>query len=406
MTAFHWLFKNYKNLSFIFIVMGFINVWAYFKWIGRVDFFPLVIGNLSASLSVLISSLVFFLTISIMFFIPSALCSLMGLKSTVKDKKKLSIRERLNIEYNEGCTAITALITILTALAVLLINENSSVGVFVIPALMGLITHVICNYFINNQRQEYLRVFISRLKNMHERKSLVNCELNKWFAWERFKADQITINIFYCSMSLCIAFISILPLFILIDLEVYFTGEKLLVQYSIVVILYVLLFMPALMILFKNKAGRVQSVHPALVLAPFILVVIFGVFPALIIQVNQRGIELVGMASWKEKFFSFNVEDFPAYYFPEKEWGPTKEVGKFRLVKGLQVFSNNEVWLICPSGLEQLRTKALQGNALIWRVDEDSKHKLRDLSQYCLIARNNQVRTDAALAALYGSMLH
>lgn len=207
-------------------------------------------------------------------------------------------------------------------------------------------------------------------------------------------------------MSLCIAFISILPLFILIDLEVYFTGEKLLVQYSIVVILYVLLFMPALMILFKNKAGRVQSVHPALVLAPFILVVIFGVFPALIIQVNQRGIELVGMASWKEKFFSFNVEDFPAYYFPEKEWGPTKEVGKFRLVKGLQVFSNNEVWLICPSGLEQLRTKALQGNALIWRVDEDSKHKLRDLSQYCLIARNNQVRTDAALAALYGSMLH
>ncbi|WP_277973082.1 hypothetical protein [Pantoea agglomerans] len=405
MTAFRWLCKNYKNLSFIFIVMGFINVWVYFKWIGRVDFFPLIIGNLSGSLSILISSLVFFLSISIMFFIPSALCSLMGLKSTVKDKKKLSIRERLKVEYNEGCTALTALITILTALAVLLMNDKVSVGLFVIPVMMGLITHVVCNYFINNKRQKYLRLFISRLRDMHVRKKPVSNDVNKWFAWERFKADPITINIFYCSMSLCVAFISILPLFILIDSEVYFTGERLLVQYSIVLILYVLLFMPALMMLFKNKAGRAPSINPSFVLAPFILIVIFGVFPALLIQINHRGIELVGMASWKPKVFSFNADDFPAYYFPEKEWGITRQVGKFRLVKGLQIFSNGNVWLICPSGLQKLRTKALQKNALIWKVDEGSKYSLRELSQYCLIARDNQVRTEAALKVLYESML-
>lgn len=405
MTAFRWLVKNYKNLSFVFIVIGFINVWAYFKWIGRLDFFSLVVGNLSASLSILISSLVFFLAISIMFFIPTALCSLMGLKRSIKDKKKLSIRERLETEYNEGCTAITSLVAILVALAVFLLNENISIRLFLIPALVGLVTHVICNHFTGNKSQRHLRLFILRLESIHKRKNLEKDYLTKWFCWERFKASQVIINIFYCCMSLCIAFISIMPLFVFIDMGVYFTGENILAQYSIIVILYFLLFMPALIILFRNKNGKVQTVHPALMLAPFIVLVVFGVFPGLLIQINQRGIELVGMASWEEKVFSFNVDDFPAYYFPKDKWGVTREVGKSRLVKGLQVFSNSEVWLVCPSSLYELRTKAIQNNALIWREDKDSQNNLKDLSQYCLIARNNQVRTDAALKNLYESML-
>ncbi|PZL88595.1 hypothetical protein CKF42_04625 [Pantoea sp. ARC270] len=349
--------------------------------------------------------MVFFLTISIMFFIPSTLCSLMGLKSTVGDKKKLSVRERLGVEYNEGCTALTALITILSALAVLLINDEAGIWIFIIPAMLGLITHIACNYFINKERQDYLRYFLCRLERMYARDNTVSNDLRKWFAWENFKANQMTINFFYCAMSLCVAFISILPLFILIDLEVYFTGEELVVQYTIVVILYVLLFMPALMALFKSKFRRVQPIHPSLLLSPIILAIIFGVFPALLIQINQRGIELVGMASWKAKVFSFKADDFPAYYFPEKVWGVTRVIGQYRLVKGVQAFSNGEVWLVCPSDLQDLRTKALQKNALIWKVDEDSKSKLRELSQYCLIARNNQIRTEAALIVLYSSMM-
>lgn len=39
MVALRWLFKNYKNLSVLFVVTEFINVWAYFQLLGRIDFF-------------------------------------------------------------------------------------------------------------------------------------------------------------------------------------------------------------------------------------------------------------------------------------------------------------------------------------------------------------------------------
>lgn len=375
MAALRWLFKNYKNLSVLFIVMGFINVWAYFQWIGRVDFFPFIIGNVAGSLAILICSLVFFVATSFMFVMPSALCALTGLKSPIKDKKKRSLRERLNVYYNEGCAAATALVAVITAVTVLFLKEKINMELLYITSFTALVSHVLCNFMINNKRQRYLRGFIVRLQRMHERKNKMDRALSIWFRWERFKASAAIINIFYCFLSLLIAFFSIVPLYILTGSKIYFSGESLLVQYAIVVVLYILLFMPALIGVFKIKPSQVQPVNPTLALAPAVLIVVFGVFSALLIQINQRGIELVGMSSWQTKVFAFNAEQFPAYYFPEDRWGESRkwDEGNIRLVKGIEVFSNGDVLLVCPSSLKALRQKALEHNGLLWKTDQESK---------------------------------
>lgn len=402
MAALRWLCKNYKNLSVLFVVMGFINVWAYFNWIGRVDFFPLITGNVEGSLAILISSLVFFIAISFMFVMPSALCALTGLERNIKDKKKMRLRERLKIYYNEGCAAATALVAVITAITVLFIKEEVSIHIIYITVVACLLSHVAFNFVINNKRQKYLRDFIARLQRMHEREKRLEGELKRWFIWERFKANSVVINIFYCLISLSIALLSVAPLFILTDSKIYFTNEKLLAQYVIVVVLYVLLFMPALLVLFKNKNDRVQAIYPTLALAPAVLIFIFGIFSALLVQINQRAIELVGMSSWQTKVFSFDADQYPAYYFPENEWGEAWEwkEGNIRLVKGIEVFSNGEVLLICPSSLKESRQKALENNGLLWKSDEDSKKAVNALSQFCLIIKSDQVRTGAALEVL------
>lgn len=153
MAALRWLFKNYKNLSFLFIIMGFINVWSYFQWIGRMDFFPFISGNVAGSLAILICSLAFFASISFMFVMPSALCALMGLKSSIKDKKKLSVRDRLKVDYNEGCAAATALVMIVTGITVIFIKDEVSAQLFYLPFLSGLTCHIICNSQVNRGRK-------------------------------------------------------------------------------------------------------------------------------------------------------------------------------------------------------------------------------------------------------------
>ena len=406
MTALRWLFKNYKNLSVLFIVMGFINVWAYFQWIGRVDFFPFIIGNVAGSLAILICSMVFFAAISFMFVMPSALCALTGLKSTIKDKKKRSLRDRLEVYYNEGCAAATALVAVITGITVLFLKDNVSMELLYITSLAAFVSHAIFNFIINNKRQKYLRAFIARLQRMHERKNNPGRASSCWFRWERFKANAVVINILYCFISLLIAFVSVAPLYILTGSKIYFASESLLVQYAIVAVLYIFLFMPALIGVFKKKPAQGQDIHPTLALAPAVLIVIFGVFSALLIQINQRGIELVGMSSWQTKVFAFNAAQFPAYYFPEDKWGEARkwDEGNIRLVKGIEVFSNGDVLLVCPSSLKEVRQRALEHNGLLWKTDEKSKLAVNELSQFCLIAKSDQVRTGEALKVLLESL--
>lgn len=197
-----------------------------------------------------------------------------------------------------------------------------------------------------------------------------------------------------------------MPLYILTGTKIYFANESLLVQYIIVVILYFLLFMPGLLVIFKNKIAPFQAVHPVLALAPAVLILVFVTFSALLIQINQRGIELVGMSSWQTKVFAFDAEQFPAYYFPKDEWGESRkwDEGNIRLVKGVEAFFTGELLLVCPSSLKELREKALQNNGLFWRSDEKSRQAVNALSQFCLIAKRDQVRTGEPLKILLESL--
>ncbi len=64
-------FKIIKELFPLFIIAGFINVWGYLKWIGRLDVFPLIINNVSGVIAVLITSLLFFSVFSMTLLLPS-----------------------------------------------------------------------------------------------------------------------------------------------------------------------------------------------------------------------------------------------------------------------------------------------------------------------------------------------
>lgn len=81
-------FKTIKDLFPFFIIVGFINVWAYFQWIGRPDVFPLIINNVAGVIAVLITSILFFSVFSVTLLIPSGFCSL----SAVQKGKKLARR--------------------------------------------------------------------------------------------------------------------------------------------------------------------------------------------------------------------------------------------------------------------------------------------------------------------------
>ncbi|MGP4132011.1 hypothetical protein OJE16_20665 [Pantoea tagorei] len=62
--------------------------------------------------------------------------------------------------------------------------------------------------------------------------------------------------------------------------------------------------------IFKNKSERDRPVPSTLALAPAVLIVVFSVFSALLIQINQRGIELVVMSSWEKRFLPLTRLNF------------------------------------------------------------------------------------------------
>lgn len=357
-------------------------------------------------MAILVSSLVYFVAMSILFVMPSALCAIAGLKSNIKDKKKLRLSERIKVNYNEGCVAASALVAVITGIAVLFINPKPGWQLLFVTFFPAFITHMTCNFFINNNEQAYLRKFIFRFQCINRGKIKSDKTLKRWFVWEKLKSNLLIINIFYSLYSLCVAFLSVVPLYVLTGSKIYFTDGDLLTQFIIVIVLYFLLFIPALSMIFKNKSDRDRDIPRSLALAPAVLIVIFGVFSALLIQINQRGIELVGMSSWKSQVFAFNADQFPAYYFPENKWGETRRwnEGNIRLVNGVEVFSSGELMLVCPSTLIELRQKALESNSLIWKSDENSRQDFNELSQFCLIAKSAQVRTGAALKVLFESL--
>lgn len=149
--------KIIKDLSLLFIIMGFMNVWGYFKWIGRVDVFPLIINNVTGVIAILITSLFFFGVFSIVLLVPSVLCSLSGMQN--------SKGNRFNRKYNEGCCAITALTAVVTAFTLLLFEVMSySWWLLITTTAAASLIHVIFNCFLNGKRQENRRKALSRLE--------------------------------------------------------------------------------------------------------------------------------------------------------------------------------------------------------------------------------------------------
>jgi hypothetical protein len=386
------IFKIIKELFPLFIIAGFINVWGYLKWIGRLDVFPLIINNASGVIAVLITSLLFFSVFSITLLLPSGFCTLSGTQS--KKKTKLKIR------YNEGCCAITALTAVLVAFTLLFLDWLSGVWILAISAIIALLVHVSVNFKINRHRQKHRRHLIARCERIRDRAGITP-KIRRGISLEKIKANTFFINISYTFYALMVAFFSVLPLAFLLQGNIYFSHEKPWVQYLIVVAVYILLFMPALFSLLTNKVKSQHGFKAVIAFSPALVIAVFSLFSVQLIQINQRSIEIVGMALWQEKVFAFKNENFPDYYFPQHIWGAGKFIGTERLIEGIEVFSNGEVLLVCPKPLKALRERALKNNAFTWQTDEKAKIELTAMSQYCLLAKSEQVRSNAALTALY-----
>jgi len=388
-------FKIIKDFFSIFIIAGFINVWGYFKWIGRLDVFPLIINNISGVVAVLITSLMFFGVFSVTLLIPSAFSSLSGWQACKKTK--------LKIKYNEGCCAATALAAVLIALTLMFIETDVSAWVICLSCIAILSIHTLLNYRFNRQRQQHHRELIRRRKCIFFSSLEVKFkhELAFWLA--ELLTHPWFINLFFTFIAIITAGASFLPLILLVKPDVYFSGHDLLLQYVVIVIMYILLFLPVLLSLATNKTKARYGLKPVLAFSPALVIAVFSIFSVQLIQINQRSIEIVGMASWHNQVFAFKTENFPAYYFPQNIWGVSKVMGAERMIEGIKAFSNGETYLICPKQLSALRDIALKNNAFTWQTDEKAKAKLADMSQYCLLAKSDQVRPGAALTTLFAS---
>jgi len=386
-------FKIIKDLFPLFIIAGFINVWAYFQWIGRPDVFPLIINNVTGVIAILITSILFFSVFSCSLIAPSALCSFTG---TLNGKKA-----RLARRYNEGCCAITAFSAFLAAFTVIYLG-NTANGWLMLPSafIAALSVHSLVNHWINRHRQQHQRQLLARLKCMRAAENGLTAHLKRKFFLAELSLNAVVINLRYVIFLVFIAMLAFMPLFFLLPGDIYFSAKNTLTQYFIITGLYLLLFMPALLSLLTNKIKAHHGIKPILAFSPGLILGVFTLFSVQLVQINQRAIVIVGMASWHEKVFSVPSKDFPAYYFPTSVWGASKATGDARLIAGIEAFTNGETHLICPTRLKTLRQRALKRNAFLWQADEKAKAELVAMSQNCLLVKGDRIMTAAVLKTL------
>jgi len=388
------IFKKLKAFFPLFIFAGFINAWGYLRWIGRLDIFPLIINNVTGVIAVLITSLLFCSAFALTLLIPSAFSSLTGEQSNKKTK--------LKIKYNEGCCAATALAAVVAALTLMFTEEKISAWHAVLACIVLFFIHSFLNYRFNCQRQKHHRELLKRLKQIQTGKDGL-ADKRKWaFLIAETATRTAIINLRYTLFAVLIAGLSFLPLLFLLQSDIYFSDRSLLLQYAVIVIMYIFLFLPVLLALTMNKDKTRYGIKPVMAFSPAIVIAVFSLFSVQLIQINQRSIEIVGMASWHERLFAFKADSFPDYYFPKKIWGASKITSRGeRLIAGIEAFSNGETHLICPRVLKALRETALKNNAFTWQTDEKAKAELTAMSQYCLLAKSDQLRSSAALVPLF-----
>lgn len=386
-------FKTIKDLFPFFIILGFINVWAYFQWIGRPDGFPLIINNVTGVIAILITSILFFSVFSVTLLIPSALCSLTGAQNGKK--------ARLARRYNEGCCAITAFSAFLAAFTGIYFGQTSEAWL-ILPAagVAAFGVHSVVNQRVNRQRQQHHRQLLARLKRMRSANNGLSAHLKRRFCLAEISLNVVVINLRYVIYAVFVSLLSFLPLLFLLQGDIYFSTKNTLAQYFIITGLYLLLFMPALLSLLTNKIKAHHGFKPILAFSPALVLGVSTLFSVQLVQINQRAIEIVGMASWHKKVFSVPSKAFPAYYFPASVWGASKATGDARLITGIEAFTNGETHLICPTRLKALRERALKRNAFLWQADEKANAELVAMSQNCLLFKGDQVTTAAVLKTL------
>ncbi|PWK99469.1 hypothetical protein C7431_102274 [Pantoea allii] len=386
-------FKIIKDLFPLFIIAGFINVWAYFQWIGRPDVFPLIINNVTGVIAILITSILFFSVFSVTLLIPSGLCSIAGAQ---KGKKARPARR-----YNEGCCALTTFSAFLTIFTWLYFGSTTSAWlIFPVAFVVALCVHSLVNHRINRHRQQHQRQLLARLKRIRSAEYGLSAKCKMCFLLAEISLNVIIINLSYAIFSVAISVLSFFPLLFLLPGDIYFSAKNTLTQYFIITGLYLLLFMPALLSLLTNKIKAHHGIKPILAFSPGLILGVFTLFSVQLVQINQRAIAIVGMASWHEKVFSVPSKDFPAYYFPTSVWGASKATGDARLIAGIEAFTNGETHLICPTRLKTLRQRALKRNAFLWQADEKAKAELVAMSQNCLLMKGDRIMTAAVLKTL------
>lgn len=395
---------RYSNKFYsAFIILGFFNVFWYLNWLGRVDFFPLIFNSLSGLLAILFSFCMIFIALSLMFVIPSIVLLVfndMGMDKLAAKTipKRESLRRRFNVSYNEGCCAVTAMAaTIFFILTLFYFNRLS--WCFSSAALGAFVVHCIFNAVFNRKDQHFWRAFLTKLKIAQTRRGELSCAMEKWFFYENCKANALSINFFYTVKALLVAFLSIMPLLIFTAKNMHLLGENRASQCIILVISYLIIFLPVTLFLFRRRKDYSRLTENVVAICFLVVLCLNLLFSSLIAQFNQRAIEIIGMASWQPKTFLIKTEAFPDFYFPEKIW-PDAELldkGMLRRVTGVVAFFNGEVRLICPVSLREKREDFFRENNFFWKSGIQAKAKVKEMSRYCLTVKSSQLFAEPIL---------
>ena len=164
------IFKGLKELIPFFTLLGFVSFWGYLKWIGRVDVFPFMIGNLLGALTLFIFFVVFSFVFSLVFLLPSITVGF--------------VRENTKVSYRK--TKFFPVVCFVNTIAILLLFALEVKSLLLIIGLVFLLSVLACYFSLTFK----LRDITWQATLLHLNRIMSSSQRVK------VKAKKITISIY------------------------------------------------------------------------------------------------------------------------------------------------------------------------------------------------------------------
>ena len=373
------IFKGLKELIPFFTLLGFVSFWGYLKWIGRVDVFPFMIGNLLGALTLFIFFVVFSFVFSLVFLLPSITVGF--------------VRENTKVSYRK--TKFFPVVCFVNTIAILLLFALEVKSLLLIIGLVFLLSVLACYFSLTFK----LRDITWQATLLHLNRIMSSSQRVK------VKAKKITISIYdylvnntvisKVIFSALAVFVSLLSLFPMLYISRFSNVDKESdwTQVFLVGVFYLLSYFPIIVTWTVRKRDYKARIQVFFGGSIFALTAIYSIMYPVINNINQMALVSAGLADWQVHTFSFDKNAFSKKYFPGIIWGTSQEIDGRIIVDGIQVLSSGDKSLICPSMIGGLRKEKI---ATTFIFKDEKPKSLDSISKYCLLVdKSESKRADA-----------